>query len=219
MLATVPGNFAWGFVVGLGMVNAGLSLFQSLSFAVMVYSGSAQMVAIPLLSGDAALGLIGLAVFLACIRFMIYSAALSTSLIHLPITVRLFVGAFSIDGAIGLFLQRRGAAGPGRVPFTHRVSYLMGMNTIVWFAWTLGMIIGIFAAGMLPPSEKFTYLGIVAMLGIAVPMIRDRSALCCALVAGFVALLTAHWPYQLGLLAAIVAGIATGFASKKRLHA
>lgn len=218
MLATVPGNFAWGFVVGLGMVNTGLSLVQSLSYALAVYSGSAQMVALPLLGSGAALSLLGLAVLLACIRFMIYSAALSTSLNHLPMAKRLFVGAFSIDGAIGLFLQKRSRSGPGRKAFTHRISYLMGMNTIVWSAWTSGMVMGIFAAGLLPPSEKFTYLGIVALLGIVVPMIRDRAALCCALAAGVVALLTAHWPYQLGLLGAILVGIATGFASKQRLQ-
>ncbi len=214
MLATIPGNFAWGLVVGLGMLNAGLSMGQSLAFALMVYSGSAQMVALPLMTAGAAVGLIVLAAALACIRFVIYSAAIAPALHHVPTRWRLFVGAMSIDGAIGMFLLRRSRTGPGQPPFTHRVSYLIGLNAPVWSAWTSGLVVGILAAGMLPASPKFTYLGIVAMMGILVPMVRGRSAVICAIVSAAVSLFTFHWPYQLGLLTAIVAGIGAGFATR-----
>lgn len=216
MLATIPGNFAWGLVVGLGMINAGLSLAQSLALAALVYSGSAQMVAIPLMSAGAAIGLIILAAALACIRFVIYSAAIAPYLHHVPLRKRLFVGSVSIDGAIGMFLLRAAQTGPGKPPFTHRVSYLLGMDAPVWAAWTSGMIVGILAAGALPASPKFTYLGIVAIMGILVPMVRDRATVLCAVVSAAVSLWTIHWPYQLGLLSAILAGIAAGFAARSR---
>jgi predicted branched-subunit amino acid permease len=216
MLATIPGNFAWGLVVGLGMINAGLSMSQSLGFALLVYSGSAQMVAVPLMSAGAALGLTLLAAALACIRFVIYSAAIAPALHRAPLRTRLFVGTVSIDGAIGMFLLRCSKTGPGKPPFTHRISYLLGMDAPVWAAWTTGMLVGIFAAGLLPASPKFTYLGIVAMMGILVPMVRDRASLSCAVVSATVSLFTFHWPYQLGLLTAILAGIATGFVARPR---
>jgi predicted branched-subunit amino acid permease len=214
MLATIPGNFAWGFVVGLGMINAGLSTLQSLGFSILVYSGTAQMVSLPLMSAGAAKSLIFLAAGLASIRFVIYAAAIAPKLHHVPLRKRLFVAAYSIDGAIGMFLLRCSQTGPGKPAFTHRVSYLLGLDAPVYASWTIGLIVGIFAAGVMPASPKFTYLGIVAMMGILVPMVRDRATVLCALVSATVSLLTFHWPYQLGLLSAIFAGIAAGFAGR-----
>jgi predicted branched-subunit amino acid permease len=179
-----------------------------------VYSGTAQMVALPLMTAGAAKTLIVLAVGLACIRFVIYAFALAPKLHHIPLRKRLFVGAFSIDGAIGMFLMRCSETGPGKPAFTHRVSYLLGMDAPVYTSWTIGLIVGILAAGLMPASPKFTYLGIVAMMGILVPMVRDRATVLCALVSAAVSLFTLHWPYQLGLLAAIFAGIAAGFAGR-----
>jgi predicted branched-subunit amino acid permease len=216
MLATIPGNFAWGFVVGLGMINGGLSTLQSLGFAVLVYSGTAQMVALPLMTAGAAKALILLAAGLACIRFVIYAAAIAPKLHHIPIGKRMFVAAFSIDGAIGMFLLRCSRTGPGKPAFTHRVSYLLGMDAPVYASWTLGLIVGIFAAGAMPASPKFTYLGIVAMMGILVPMVRDRATLLCGVMSAVVSLFSFHWPYQLGLLTAIFAGIGAGFLGRTR---
>jgi predicted branched-subunit amino acid permease len=212
VMVTIPGNFAWGFVVGLGMINLGLSVFQSAVFNVMVYSGSAQMVAMPLMATQTALSLLFLASFMACIRFILYSAAMAPALHHLPVKQRLFVSAFSIDAAIGLFLARRAQSLSGQKSFANRISFLMGMNTVIWCAWTSGVFVGIFAAELLPASPKFLYLGIVALFGIALGMIRTQAAVACAAASAVVAVLANHWPYQLGLLTAILIGVATGFA-------
>jgi predicted branched-subunit amino acid permease len=216
VLVTVPGNFAWGFVVGLGMINLGLSVFQSSAFNLLVYSGSAQMVAMPLMAVKASLTLVFFASFMASIRFVLYSAAMAPALHHLPLKLRLFVSAFSIDAAIGLFLARRSLSTSGQQSFPHRISFLMGMNTLIWSAWTSGVFAGIFAAGLLPSSPKFSYLGIVALFGIAIGMIRTRAAIACAVASAVVAVLAGSWPYQLGLLTAIIVGIATGFAALAR---
>jgi predicted branched-subunit amino acid permease len=216
VLVTVPGNFAWGFVVGLGMINLGLSVLQSSAFNVLVYSGSAQMVAMPLMAVQASLSLVFLASFMACIRFVLYSAAMAPALHHLPLKQRLFVSAFSIDAAIGLFLSRRAQSISGELGFPHRISFLMGMNALIWSAWTSGVFAGIFAAGLLPSSAKFSYLGVVALFGIAVGMIRTKAAVVCAIASAIVAVLANGWAYQLGLLTAIIVGVATGFAALAR---
>jgi predicted branched-subunit amino acid permease len=218
VLVTVPGNFAWGFVVGLGMINLGLSVFESAAFNVLVYSGSAQMVAMPLMAAKASLSLVFLASFMACIRFVLYSAAMAPVLHHLPLKQRLFVSAFSIDAAIGLFLVRREQSTRGVQSFPHRISFLMGMNALIWSAWTSGVFAGIFAAGLLPSSSKFSYLGIVALFGIAIGMMRSRASVACAIASAVVAVLASSWPFQLGLLTAILVGIATGFAVLAREH-
>jgi predicted branched-subunit amino acid permease len=211
VVATFPGNFAWGFVVGLSMVNLGLSTLQSLGFAILVYSGSAQMVAMPLMAQSTAISFVCLAAFLGCIRFIIYSAAMAPNLNHLPLPLRLFVSAFSIDSAIGLYLARRANEQESKGSFAHRIAFLVGMNSLVWTAWMSGMVTGIFAAAALPASEKFSYLGIVALIGIVVVMVQNRAGWACVLASAVVSLLTLHWPHQLGLFMSIVVGMAIGF--------
>jgi predicted branched-subunit amino acid permease len=214
--ATFPGNFAWGFVVGLGMINLGLSSLQGSAFNLLVYSGSAQMVAMPLMGAQVSISLVLLASFMGCIRFILYSAAMAPALHHLPLKSRLFVSAFSIDAAIGLFLARRTKHIEARSHFANRISFLLGMNALIWLAWTCGVFFGIFAAGALPPSAKFSFLGIVALFGVALGMVSSTAAIACALSSATVALLTQGWPYQLGLLAAILVGVAVGFSMRQR---
>ncbi len=216
VIATIPGNFAWGFVVGLGMINLGLSVVQSSAFNVLVYSGSAQMVAMPLMAAGVSVSLVLLASFMACIRFVLYSAAMAPALHHLPLPKRLFVSAISIDAAIGLFLAIRAQSVNGERIFAHRVTFLLGMNLLIWSAWTTGVFAGIFAAGALPASAKFSYLGVVALLGITVAMMRSKAALSCAIASALVATWAQHWPFKLGLLCAILVGVATGFSIDQR---
>jgi predicted branched-subunit amino acid permease len=216
VFATIPGNFAWGFVVGLGMINLGLSVFQSSAFNVLVYSGSAQMVAMPLMAAGVSLSLVFFATFMACIRFVLYSAAMAPALHHLPLPKRLFVSALSIDAAIGLFLARRAQSIRGEQTFPHRITFLLGMNLLIWSAWSSGVFAGIFAAGALPTSAKFSYLGIVALLGITVAMMRSKASVACAIASALVATLTQEWPYKLGLLCAILIGIAVGYSLEQK---
>lgn len=212
MLTTLPGNLAWGFVVGLGMINSGMTVFQSSGFNLLVYSGSAQMVAMPLMAAGISVTLVLVACFMACIRFILYSAALAPLLHHLPLKKRMFISAFSIDAAVGIFLSKRAAGIKDQSPFSHRVTYLWGMNVYIWSCWVVGVFAGIFAAGALPASEKFSYLGVVALLGITVAMMHSRATVVCAIASAVVALLTQNWPYKLGLLAAILVGMALGFS-------
>jgi predicted branched-subunit amino acid permease len=217
MIATIPGNFAWGLVVGLGMINLGLTVFQSSAFNVLVYSGSAQMVAMPLMAAGASITLVFIASFMACIRFVLYSAAMAPALHHLPLPKRLFISALSIDAAIGLFLAHRAQSIKDGKIFSHRVTFLLGMNLLIWSAWSSGVFAGIFAASALPASAKFSYLGIVALLGITVAMMRSKAALACAVASGLVAIMAQGWPYKLGLLFAILVGVAVGFSIDQKL--
>jgi predicted branched-subunit amino acid permease len=46
-----PGVAAWGLMTGVAMVNSGLSVFESIAMTLLVYAGSSQLAALPLLGG------------------------------------------------------------------------------------------------------------------------------------------------------------------------
>jgi predicted branched-subunit amino acid permease len=212
MLPGLPGAFVWGVVAGLAMINAGLSALQASVMAVVVYSGTAQMVALPLIMSGAAHSIIFVAVFLGGVRFLIYSAAMAHNVRRLRGWQRFHSAYLTIDAAAAMYLQRRANR---HKPFAHRMTYLAGMNVTVWALWMLGLGLGIVGAAWLPSSTKFAYLGVLAMMVMLLPMLKTRPALVCTLVAGVVSLMAAQWPYKLGILAGVVAGVIAGVASSQ----
>ena len=61
----------------------------------------------------------------------------------------------------------------------------------------------------MPAEWGLGFAGTLAIVCITVPMVATRPALCGALVAGVTAVLAHGFPYKLGLLAAVLAGMVT----------
>jgi predicted branched-subunit amino acid permease len=70
---TMPGLFAWGVVTGAAMMQSGLSLWQSLLMTLIVYAGSAQLAALPLLAAGAPIWVIAFTALMVNLRFVIFS--------------------------------------------------------------------------------------------------------------------------------------------------
>lgn len=207
----LPGTFAWGIVTGVAMVKSGLSIPQALGMTLLVYSGVSQLSALPLLVAGASLGSIFLVTMLVSLRFILYTLSLAREYRHIPTFKRIVLGYFSTDTPLAVYLDRRRK----RPALAQRFSYLKGAVWPVWLVWQLASIIGIFLAGLMPVGDALGYLGVLAMLIIVVPRIASRPALACALAAIVVTLLTWHWPYKLGNLAAVLAGVGAAMFSQR----
>ena len=48
-----PGVAAWGLMIGVAMINSGMSVMESIAMTLLVYAGSSQMAAIPLIAAGA----------------------------------------------------------------------------------------------------------------------------------------------------------------------
>jgi predicted branched-subunit amino acid permease len=82
----------------------------------------------------------------------------------------------------------------------------------MWAGWQIASLIGIFAGALIPHSWSLEFAATLALIAVLVPLLRDRAMVCAALAAGAVALAAAKWPLNVGLLAAIAAGVAVGLA-------
>jgi len=95
---------------------------------------------------------------------------------------------------------------------------VLGAGLCLWTGWQVSTAAGVLLGEALPEAWKRD-LGFalpLTFIAIVVPMIRSRAALAAAVVAGAVALLSGGWDYQLGLLAAALAGIAAGWLWARR---
>jgi predicted branched-subunit amino acid permease len=213
-LPTLFGIAAWGLVVGVAMVKTGLTAFQACGMTLLVFAGSAQLASLPLILAHAPVWVIFATGLVVNLRFVIFSALLAPHFSHLPWRQRLLYGYISGDMTIAIFLQRF----PTTAPVPGKLSYLKGLVFPNWAAWQAGSLTGIFLGSAVPAEWGLGFAGTLAILCITVPLIANRAALCGVLVAGAVAVLANNFPYKLGLLAAVFAGMLTAMAVESVLE-
>ena len=206
--AGVPSLFgiaAWGLVVGVAMIKSGLTVTQALGMTLLVFGGSAQLASLPLIIANAPIWVIFATALTVNLRFVIFSALLAPHFAHLAWPKRLLLGYTSGDMTVALFLQRF----PDEAPAVGKVSYLKGLLYPNWTAWQVGSIAGIFLGNAVPQEWGLGFAGSLAILCILVPMVLGSAALSGVLVASATAVLAYDLPFKLGLLAAVVLGMAT----------
>src|SRR6476620_3879090 len=67
----MPGIFAWGVVAGMAMMQSGLTLWQALGMTFIVFAGSAQLAALPLMAANAPAVLVFATALVVNLRFVI----------------------------------------------------------------------------------------------------------------------------------------------------
>lgn len=194
---------AWGLVVGVAMIKAGLTVPQAMGMTLIVFAGSAQLSSLPLIAAHAPLWVIFLTALVVNLRFVIFSAILAPHFSHLPWRTRAWLGYLSGDFSVTLFIQRF----PEFADAKGKLAYLKGLIFPNWTAWQLGSVIGVLLGSQVPASWGLGFAGTLAILCIMLPLTMNRAAAAGVLVAGVVAILAFGMPYKLGLLLAVVIGM------------
>lgn len=201
----MPGIFAWGLVSGMAMVKSGLTIWQATGMTLVVFAGSAQLAALPLIALNSPMLVVFFTAMVVNLRFVIFAAAIGPHFSHLNWRQRLWYGYFNADIMMGLFPRRF----PPEKMFEPqgKVGFFSGIAYPNWFAWQSGSLAGIALAGQIPQHWGVGFAGTLALLGVMIPLVINRAALVGVLVSGAVAVAGIHWPYRLGLLAAVMAGM------------
>jgi predicted branched-subunit amino acid permease len=210
---TLPGIAAWGLVSGMAMVKAGLTVGQALAMTLLVFAGSAQLAALPLIVAHTPALVIFATALVVNLRFVIFSAAVSPHFAHLPWPKRIWYGYFCSDMLMAFFPQR----------FPHETvhrpagksGFFWGISNPNWLAWQVGAIAGIFLAGQIPESWQVGFAGTLALLGIMIPLTINLPALAGVVVAATVAVAAVGLPFRLGLLLAVVCGMAAAMLADR----
>lgn len=211
---TLFGIGAWGMVVGIAMVKAGLSVPQALGMTLCVFAGSAQLASLPLIAAQAPIWVIFATALVVNLRFVIFSALLAPHFAHLPWKQRLGLGYITGDMSVALFLQRYPV--PSSEP--GKLSYLKALMYPNWCAWQTGSIAGILLGSTVPAQWGLGFAGTLAIICITVPLVINKAALAGVVVAAAVSLLAFSLPYKLGLLVAVVTGMVTAMVVEETME-
>ena len=212
MAAVSLGMAAWGLVTGMAMVNSGLGVPLSVFMSLVVFAGSAQLTALPLLAMGAPLWLIWATAFCVNLRFVIFSAQWRPFFKHLSRPQRLWHGYLSTDMGYVLFMKRHGGLkdGPDASNRQEVVAYFWGGAVLNWLAWQTASMLGIFLADSIPDHWGIGFAGTLALLALSCSLIIDRITVMTAVVAGSAALAAYAWPLRLNIVVAIAAGVSLG---------
>lgn len=210
----IVGILPFGLIYGALASLAGLSLGQALGMSLLVYAGSAQFIAISLLTLGSGAVVILLTTLVVNLRHVLYSAALQPYVGRLPQRWRVPL-AFGLTDETFAVVQRRYLS---RGMTEHGQWYHAGVALALYLSWVSSSLVGALFGQSVPNLAGWglDFAMLATFIGIVVPALRNQPQIAAALVAGAVALLCHAWPYKLGLMAAALSGIAVGVWLERR---
>lgn len=208
ILAVAPGIAAWGLMTGVAMVQSGMSTFEALLMSLIVFAGSSQLAAIPLITAGAPMWVILATGFCVNLRFMVFSMHLRPYVMHLPLWQRLVSGYLTADLSYVLFVKRFPRPGNDAAQRRAEQAYLAGNCFVNWASWVGCSILGVALANFIPTRWGLGFAGILALVGILCSLASSRLRVMSAGIAGAAAVAAFALPLKLNMLVAIAAAVA-----------
>ena len=214
MRDTIPmivGATPFGIIFGtLAVTGGGLSIWGAMGFSLFVFAGSAQFVAVGLLTQGAGAAVIILTTFVVNVRHALYGASLAPYTKHLSQRWLLPMAFWLTDETYATVINRWSVP-EEEEPYTEW--YHLGSSMLMYVNWNIWSLVGVFAGSQFENAAAWglDFAMVVTFIGIVVPMIKSRPMLACALAAGLTGVMANGLPHKLGLIVAAVVGIAVGY--------
>ncbi|KFX71534.1 hypothetical protein TMS3_0106305 [Pseudomonas taeanensis MS-3] len=202
----LPGMIPFGMIAGIAAIDAGLSPSAALAMSVVIFAGSAQLVAAQLMSVDTLSLVVILTALVINLRFTMYSASIAPHFQGLNWRWRWPMAYLLTDQAYALSITRY-TLDP-QAPAKHL--YYLGTALPMWLTWVGACAAGIFLGAGVPASWSLDFTIPLSFLVLLIPSIIDRATLAAAVTGGIVAVAAAGLPYNLGLFLAAASGIGAG---------
>ena len=204
ILVVVP----FAMLFGLLATEGGLSVFEALTFSVVVIAGAAQFTALQLFAENAPTLVIIISALAVNLRMAMYSASLTPWIGSAPLWQRAFAAYLTVDQTYLVAVAEFERVPEMTVP--QRMGYFFGTVAVVaplWYGFTL---VGALLGTSVPDSWALDFALPLAFLAMIAPMFRTLAHVVAAFVAVAVSLLCVGVPYSLGLIIAGICGMMAG---------
>ena len=206
LLGVAPFGMAYGAYAAKSGLPAGLA--QAMSS--IIFAGASQFIAVRLFAESVPGAVVVFTVLLVNARHLLYSAALAPYLEGVGLRWRWLLAYLLTDEAYATAATRYQRSDPQ--PMRHW--YLFGSALTLWLTWQATTALGLFVGTAVPDSWSLDFALPLTFIAILVPALKDRPSGAAAAVAGVVAIAGFRWPDGTGLLAAMLAGMATGLGAE-----
>ena len=205
----------FGVLFGVVATEAGLNLLETMTFSVLVIAGAAQLTALQLMVDQAPTIIVIVSALAVNLRMAMYSASLTPYLGAAPLWQRALAAYFIVDQSYALSVLQYELR--PRWSLRQRLVYFFGTTAPVFPTWCAATLAGALIGNSMPDSLALDFALPITFLALIAPMLRTRAHVVAALVSIAVALPLAFLPYNLGLLAAGIAGMITGAEVERRM--
>ena len=206
MVGISLGIAAWGLVTGVAMIKSGMGLGLALMMSLIVFAGTAQLAAVPLIAAGAPIWVVWATALCLNLRFVIFSAQWRPYFKHLPRKQRALLAYFTADLNYVLFMRRF----PEAKPSPEQLPYFWGGVSVNAGSWHVASLLGIFLGNHVPTEWGLGFAGTMALLGMTYSLLSDRATWLPAVIAGAAAVAAFALPLKLNMLVAIAAAVAMG---------
>jgi 4-azaleucine resistance transporter AzlC len=210
MLGVVP----FGLIYGALAVQLGLPATIAQAMSSVIFAGSSQFIAAPLIVASTPALIVILTVFVVNLRHALYSASVAPYLEKLSAPWKVLLAYLLTDEAYAIGIAHFHKPSDA----TNRHWFLFGAGITLWSFWQLSTALGIFVGAQVPPEWSLDFALPLIFIAIVVPMLKNRAYVFAAIVAAIGGVLAFGLPYKLGYIAAAVIGIAVGFIALTRME-
>ena len=202
------GAAPFGVIFGALVASAPLASWQGQLMSLSVFAGSSQFIAVGLMAGAAGALVVWLATAIVNLRHLLYAAALLPYVRHLPVRWRWLLGFLLTDESFAV-VERYYRQHP-QAPNGHW--YFLGSGLAMYANWQAWTLLGLVFGAAFPQLQRLglDFAMVVTFIAIVVPQLRRWPHLLAAGAAGGVAYLLKDLPFKLGLLVAVLVGVAVG---------
>lgn len=202
----VAGPF--GLLFGVLATEAGLKIFETMTFTMTVFAGAAQFAALQLMQENAPTLIVLASALAVNLRVAMYSASLTPYLGAAPLWQRALVAYFTVDQSYALSVVQFETDKNMSLP--ERLAYFAGTCALIAPFWYGATLVGAVMGSRIPESWALDFALPIAFLAMIAPMLRTPAHMVAALVSIVTAIAAAGLPYNSGLLIAGLAAMMAG---------
>jgi len=204
VLVVVP----FGMLFGVVATEAGLNLAEVMGMTALVIAGASQFAAIALMQENAPVFIVLATALAVNLRMAMYSASLAPYIGGAPLWQRALAAYFMVDQSYACSIAEYERRPEMTIP--ERIAYYFGCMSPVCIPWYAATYIGAELGARIPPEFALDFAVPITFLAIIAPMMRTLAHVAAAAVSVAVSLALAFLPYNLWLMIAAVAAMATG---------
>lgn len=198
----------FGMLFGVLSTDAGLNVVETLTFAITVFAGAAQLTALQMLQENAPTLIALLSALAVNLRVAMYSASLTPYMGAAPLWQRAMVAYFTVDQSYALAVSKFEVEPDLSVQ--QRVGYFMGTVTPIVISWSAAALAGALLGAQIPDGLALDFALPITFIAIVAPMLRTGAHVAAAGASVMMALLFAWLPFNLGLMVGGLSGMMVG---------
>ncbi len=205
----------FGLLFGVVATEAGLNVFEALTFSIVVVAGAAQFVAIQMMVDEAPTIIVLASALAVNLRMAMYSAALTPYLGGASLKQRIVAAYFTVDQSYGCSILKFEINTHWSIP--QRLAYFFGTVAPVCPFWYIFTLVGALIGEQIPPELALDFAVPITFLALITPMMRSAAHVVAAMVSIAASLIFVFLPFNSGLLVAGILAMMTGAEIERRV--